>query len=247
MSTRSQKPITSPAATTGYTLESVMTMLSKRFDETNQNIDTSKDELNNKLDSIKKDLQKQIMSVEQNFSALKAACDDEHRSLSSRIDQATESVQRLENRAELIVAGIPFITNENLRDYILHIAETIGFDCDRVSHIHCKRLRSGNLPDGSECFILLQFSVVCLRDEFYSKYLSKRDLKLSHIGFSSDRRIYINENLTVNARAIKRAALKLRRENKLAAVSTKLGVVQVKKTANGPSMSVASIDQLMQI
>lgn len=248
MSTRSQKPAASPAATpTGYTLESVTAMLSKRFDETNQNIDSSKAELNSKLDSIKDDLQKQIRSVEQNLNALKATCNNEHKALNSRIDLATESIQRLENRTELLAAGIPYLTNEDLRNYVLQIAETIGFDSEKVFHIHCKRLRSGNLSDGNECFILLQFSVACLRDEFYAKYLAKRDLKLRHIGISSERRIYINENLTVGARAIKRAALKLRRENKLAAVSTKFGTVQVKKTADGPYQPVTSIEQLMQI
>lgn len=245
MSTRSQK--SNPAPTTGYTLESAIDMLSKRFDETNDHIRSSKAELNSKLDSIKEDLQKQIMSVEQNLSALKISCEDEHKSLNSRVAHVTESVQRLENRTELIAAGIPYLTNENLQNYLQSIAEEIGFDNDKVFHIHCKRLRSGNLSDGNDCFILLQFSVTGLRDEFYSKYLAKRNLKLRHIGINSDRRIYINENLTVKAREIKRAALKLRRENKLIAVSTKLGTVQVKKTADGPYLPVSSIDQLMQI
>lgn len=106
---------------------------------------------------------------------------------------------------------------------------------------------SGRLSDGDKCFTLLQFTTAYLRDEFYALYLAKRDLKLRHIGISSDHRIYINENLTVKARAIKRAALKLRRENKLVAVSTKLGTVRVKTSASGPAVPVTSIEQLSSI
>lgn len=242
-----QKPLDGPGDADSYTLDSAVEMLLKRFDETNQKIDSSRDELNSKLDSIKKDLQKQIMLVEQDLSTLRTTCDAEHKSLHSRVDHAAETVQRLENRTELIVAGIPYLANENLRSYLLSISNAIGFDNDKVSHIYCKRLRSVNLSDGNECFILLQFSVAGIRDEFYSMYLAKRDLILKHIGMSSDRRIYINENLTVNARTIKRAALKLRRENKLVAVSTRYGVVQVKKTTNGKYFPISSIDQLKQI
>lgn len=252
--TKRQRAETSPAPATAYTLDSAVEMLFKRFDETNLKIDTFKEELNIKLDCIKADLQKQIDVVKQEIDTLKTTCDDEHSSLgqslhkvNNRIDDVTEDFRRFENRTELIAVGIPYLSNENLQDYLVCMAKTIGFDESKISHIHCKRLHSKKLSDGDECFTLLQFSVACLRDEFYSLYLAKRDLRLEHIGISSDRRIYVNENLTMTARTIKKAALKLRRENKLAAVSTKFGMVHVRKLTNGPLVPVSSIEQLMQL
>lgn len=238
----------------GLTLEIAMQMLTERFDETNKKIDSLKADLDTKLDEMKLELQTQIDEVKSDINELQDTCNTDINSIRSeigaidnRVESVSETVCRLENRTELIAVGIPYLANENLRDHLLCIAQAIGFDTDKLSHVQCKRLRSGSLTNGDQCFTLLQFSMPCLRDEFFAKYLSKRDLGLKHIGIKSERRIFINENLTMNAREIKRAALKLRRENKVTVVSTKLGIVYVKKTTDGPAVAITSIDQLKHL
>lgn len=231
-----------------------MRVLSRRFDETNDNIATMKAELNNKLDQMKNDLQIQIDTIKQDVFEFKSTCTAELNAFSGRIEKidariasTSESVCRLENRTELIAVGIPYLPNENLHAHLTSIAKTIGFDENKLSHVNCKRLRSKALMEGDASLAILQFSMSSLRDEFYAKYYSKRDLCLRHIGFNSDRRIYINENLTSHARAIKRTALRMRREKTLTLVTTKLGIVHVKKTLDGPLLAVSSVDQLTQI
>lgn len=235
-------------------LETVMSMLDKRFDETNNKIDIMRTEVASKLNELKQDMQNQIDEVKSDIEHLRASCVSESNTfrtdlgtVKNRVNSAAEAVCRLENRSDLIAVGIPYFANEDLRRYVSAISEAIGIEEWKVTHIQCKRLRSGRLSDGGRCLTLLQFTSVCLRDEFYSKYLTKRDLNLRHIGIDSTHRIYINENLTVNARLIKRAALKMRQENQLVSVSSKNGIVHVKRTADGPSIPVTSIEQLSQL
>lgn len=235
-------------------LETVMLMLTKRFDETNHKIDCMRTEVNGKLDELKQDLQNQIDDVKGDIEHLRACCATESNSfrtdmeaMKNRVDSTAETISRLENRSDLIAVGIPYFVNEDLHRHVSAISKAIGIEEWKVTHIQCKRLRSGRLADGTRCLTLLQFSSVCLRDEFYSKYLTKRDLNLHHIGIDSSHRIYINENLTMNARSIKRAALKMRQEKKLATVSTTNGIVHVKRTTDGPSTPIMSIEQLSQL
>lgn len=235
----------------GATLESVLQILTKRFDETNQKIDSLKTDLTSKLNEIQQDLQKQIDSIKSDVIKLETNNSEELQSIRSdltvvtnRLDSATETIRRAQLRNELIAVGIPYVSNEDLQSHLLNMARAIGFDECKTQHIQCKRLRSGDLSDGVQCFTLLQFSMASLRDEFYAKYLSKRNLNLKHLGFVLDRRIFVNENLTPSARSVKQSALKLRKENKLVTVTTKQGIVHVRKTVNGPLVPITSVAQL---
>ena len=66
--------------------------------------------------------------------------------------------------------------------------------------------------------IMIQFAFKCVRDDFYRRYLSSRNLSLIQLGFNVNQRVYINENLTEQGRRIKN----------LCAVFTKDGCVYVK-------------------
>lgn len=108
--------------------------------------------------------------------------------------------------------------------------------------VDVRRLRSGTQDDG---LILLQFALRNNRDDFYSGYLQKRDLRLQHLGINSNRRIYVNENLAVAARKIKKAALQLKKSGKLSSVYSKKGIIHVKRTADQqPGTAVHSEHQL---
>lgn len=66
------------------------------------------------------------------------------------------------------------------------------------------------------------------------------------IGFSVDKRIFVNENLGPSAREIRTKALKLRREGKLRSVFTKNGTVYIKKSLDDPEVAVTSINDFDQ-
>ena len=153
----------------------------------------------------------------------------------------SQTVGALQNRNELIVSGVPFRVGGNLNEVLRHIGKHLGVS-DNINAEPRRMKSSSNLDrDG---LTVVEFGLKTTRDDFYSAYLHKRDLKLKHIGVDSDRRIYVNESLTVEARKLKSMALHLKKAGKLASVYTKQGIIHVKATAGGPAIVIQSADDL---
>lgn len=223
-------PTTVPSA--ALTLEDVMKVINSKFAQTFARIDS----INGKLDTVKAELDQKLDAVSRDFSSFKANCekrfkhtDDALVALDSRIDVLSQEIGGLENHNELVVSGIPFIQGENLGSYFAALWKHVGLREHPAPLVDVRRLRKGSQGDG---LLLLQFALRNQRNDFYSSYLQKRDLQLNHLGLNSDRRIYINENLAVAARKIKKAALQLKKSGKLSSVYSKKGVVHVKHTAD---------------
>ncbi|KAL9697664.1 hypothetical protein quinque_001105 [Culex quinquefasciatus] len=216
----------SPGASPGpLTLEAVMKEINMQFTKTFDRIDT----ISNKIDTVKAELNEQLSSVSRDFNSFKAECADKFKftddamcELESRIDGISQEIGGIENRNEAHL-GLP----EN-----------------PAPLVDVRRLKTRTQGDG---LILLQFALRNNRDDFYSCYLRKRDLKLQHLGMNSNRRFYVNENLAVPARKIKKAALELKKSGKLSSVYSKKGIVHVKRTADQqPGTAVHSENQLQQ-
>lgn len=67
---------------------------------------------------------------------------------------------------------------------------------------------------------------------------------MNHLGFEVNKRIYINENLTEEARKIKTLAVKLKKTGKLSSVYTRYGIVYVKTCADTATKTIYAEDQL---
>lgn len=163
--------------------------------------------------------------------------------LNKRVDSVHQKIGALENRNELIISGIPFQNGENLNATIKIIGKQLAVREATTQMAEARRMMNRNQKDG-DSLIVLEFPLRSTRDEFYSAYLRKRDLKLRHLGLDSDRRVYINESLHIDARKVKSAALRLKKAGKLAMVYTKQGIVYVKCAADGPSTEIYSEDEL---
>ena len=167
--------------------------------------------------------------------------------LDGRVAKISQEVCSLENRNELIVSGIPYLKDENLVTYFRAMWKHVGLPEDPIPSVDLRRLKpSGSSERKGDGLIVLQFALRNNRDDFYSKYLQKRDLKLSHLGIDSSRRIYVNENLSISARAIKAAALRLKKAGKLSSVFTKLGTVFVRRSADQQPVPIHSEELLAQ-
>lgn len=92
--------------------------------------------------------------------------------------------------------------------------------------------------------ILIQFAITVQRNEFYSRYLNSRSLSLSGIGFSVDKRIYINENLGPIVRNLRSKALQLKKAGKLRAVFTRSGVLFVRRIGEDKEIAVSAENDL---
>lgn len=122
--------------------------------------------------------------------------------------------------------------------------QILGYPENFIPMIDARRISKLPLISGKTYPILLQFAISNNRSDFYAKYLRTRSLTLEQIGFNSNGRVYINENLTTADRALKAKALIARKQGKLESVFTRNGIVYTKRTADGDRYPISSEDQL---
>lgn len=240
--------------TRSMTLEDAVEMLLGQFKETHVKIDDLRSDINLKIDTVKAELDKKLEAVSQDVNSLKEDCarkfqqsEEVANSIGVRMERITQSIGNLENRNELILSGIPFITGENLYGYFDVLCKLLELRGPVQPVVDMRRISSGKLDDGRDSIVLMQFSLKNARDDFYAAYLRKRDFKLSHLGFESDRRIFVNENLTVASRKIKAAAIRLKKSGKLVSVYTRGGIVYVKQTVDGAPKAIYELSHLDQL
>lgn len=237
---------------TDITLSSAVNMLMNQFRETRESIDDLRKDINNKIDVVKSELESKLQLMSQEICSIKSQSevkfsnsDTALSTLSDRVDQLSHSIGNLQNRNELIISGIPFIIGENLHELFTAMCKQLGVHDDVCPAVDIRRMKTKDAQrDGDKCLVVMQFALKSSRDHFYSAYLRTRNLNLRHLGLDSDRRIYVNENLTVNARKVKVAALRIKKTGKLSTVYTKQGVVYVKPTAESNPVVVNSVKDL---
>lgn len=225
------------------TLDGMMKTIMQQFSETRKLIETMRSEVGEKIDAVKAELKSDIQSVKDECAAKFQSNEAAMEVLNKRVDSVHQKIGALENRNELIISGIPFQNGENLNATIKIIGKQLAVREATTQMAEARRMMNRNQKDG-DSLIVVEFPLRSTRDEFYSAYLRKRDLKLRHLGLDSDRRVYINESLHIDARKVKSAALRLKKAGKLAMVYTKQGIVYVKCAADGPSTEIYSEDEL---
>lgn len=228
------------------TLNGMMQMMMAQFTETKNLIDIVRSEvseINGKIDAVKSELQNEIKSLKDECAAKFQHNDAALDSLKEKINSVGSNISTLENRNELIITGIPYQTNENLSTLLRGICNHLALNETITQLAETRRMKTGDRTDGNS-LIVVEFALKTTRDEFYRAYLRKRDLTLRHLGLDSDRRVYINESLSLETRKVKVAALRLKKDGRLTSVYTRQGVVFVKRSVNGPPVAIRSEEEL---
>lgn len=201
----------------------------------------------------KKDLQAEISTLREDVQQFKLECTNNINRLSTSFTKIradvhlnSERIRATEKSNDLLLAGVPYVTNEDVDTIIRKIAITLGYAEHNMPLIYSKRLAKIPIATGATPPIVLQFAFKFARDDFYRRYFSMRNLSLSHIGFNVVKRIYINENLTEEARKIKGKAINMRRSGALHAVYTKDGCVFVKPSKDDDAVLVRSMENLSE-
>lgn len=167
--------------------------------------------------------------------------------LTTSIDTARKETSLALDRSarinDLVVSGIPFLDGENLLSYFHTWCKSFGYAEKNYPLVDVRRLSKGILTAGNVYMILLQFAITVQRNDFYSRYLRSRSLSLSGIGFSVDKRIYINENLGPNVRNLRSKALQLKKDGKLRGVFTRNGILFVKKIGEEKEIAISTDDE----
>lgn len=230
-------------------LETVLHMMNSQFEKTLARIEEMNSGISAKIDSVKAELDDKLDAVSRDISSFKSECAEKFvqnnnamLALNNRVDEISREIGGLKNRNELIVGGIPYLKDENLALYFSAMWKQVGLPENSLPSVDIRRMKSSTKNDS---LIIIQFALRNNRDDFYSSYLRQHDLQLCHLGIDSPRRIYINENLTVESQRIKAAALRLKKAGKLSSVFTKLGTVYVKRSNDQQPEIIRTEDQLV--
>lgn len=131
------------------------------------------------------------------------------------------SLERAQCLHDVVINNIPYMENEDVKSIYVKICEAIGF-CGGLHAISSTfRLPNKSLPAATTAtnlstssknrfsapLIIVKFVNVDYSHQFISAYLKFKILNLTHIGFSSPTRIFINENLTKRTRELFRYCL----------------------------------------
>lgn len=206
-----------------------------------------------KIESSHAKLENRINAVEHQLSALRTECTGNVEKLASTVTELRCEVRanslrldHLERANDLIISGVPYTSNEDLKQTFFTLAERLSFQRSDVPIVDLKRLAKMPIASGATPPIVCQFAFYNARNEFYQRYLKTRNLSLRHLGFESDQRIYLNENLTQQARAIRTEAIKLKKRGSVKKVFTRHGVIFVQACDGTVAEPVHDIDHLFE-
>lgn len=221
------------------------------FDRMKLMIEEGNVKIEQKIDGFNSTLVNEITTLRTDVKALKADCVQQFRDLKDSftvtqrdVNENREAIRRQEKSRDLLLTGVPYTVSESTDEFLHKVALAVGYTDENVPLVFTKRLARTPIAPGTTPPILMQFAFKASRDEFFHRYLSTRNLNLLALGFSVDRRIFLNENLTDSARRAKGAAIKLKKEGKISSVFTKDGVIFVKSKPDSPAQPVNSPDQL---
>lgn len=221
-----------------HSLDELWAKINLAISQSNTQIESKIETCMAKINGLEEKLAKFQGECSNNISSISAAVNE----VRGELHSTNEWIGRFEKSSELIISAVPYVTNENLKATFEHITKALGFDT--VPLVGLKRLTRNPIKPGDSPPIVCQFALRMERDVFYRQYLAHRQLNLSHVGFESSNRIYINENLTHFARNIRTEALKLRRHGQLQQVYTKDGVVFAKGSSATAAVACHSLAHL---
>lgn len=207
--------------------------------------------------ALKTEIQQLSVSVNEKFTnVIKDVVN-----VQQRCDILEDLSKRQERRKELIVRNVPVLKDENVSDLVKQICSAVGF----LSPYGCPvafRFRGANesvaatrvtrsaFEKSKDKYvqpppILLKFAtdwdVMCFMAGYY-----KVSLKLSDVGFISEDRIYVSENLTPTNFAIFRLARDLKKTGAVIKVRVQDGFVSVQLPGDARNFKLVKNIQELQ-
>lgn len=197
--------------------------------------------INKNNNDLKAEIQKLALSVNDKFVKV-------HNDLElvrQRCDTLADLSMRQDRKKELIVRNIPVLKDENVTTIAKTICSVIGFQSPYGTPIAIRLrgametakapriTRSQSLTDkykekAIQCpSIILKFATDWDAKVFMDRYYLKASLRLSDVGFTSEERVYISENLTPHNFAIFRLAREMKRAGTVIKARVRDGIVSV--------------------
>lgn len=233
-------------------VKKLQTLLDLKITEVRSEFDTKLNALSSSIDDrIKAALESgSIADIGMKCEAAMSTID----SLTVDSNLRIESLERVQYLGDVIISGVPLVENEDTYSYFKMICDVVSFPrgVDAASSVFRLRNKSSSASDDNHSSvnnkarhivsppIIVKFVNIDFSRQFISSYLKFNRLNLTHLGFGTPSRIYINENLTKSIRELFRYCFQLKNNHKsiILKLFTRNGIVHVK---------FAGLDKLVQI
>lgn len=201
---------------------------------------TMQDQINKLGDDLRAELAKGMDEIKTDLVEVNSKLCCMRRDVFNNADAIARS--NLSN--DLIISGVPFIENEDLQYYFRTWCKTLGYVDNSIPIVDIRRLTRTPPRAGNVYFLLVQFAITNQRNDFFSSYLRSHSLNLNQIGFQTNKRVYVNENLTPAARKIKSIAIDLRKAGELVKVFSRGGEILVRRKDDDRDVIIKSEEDL---
>lgn len=217
-----------------------------------------KNEMNTLVENLKSEFKTEIVNINKKIDSSSSAfaeqikvMNNKSNDLDSRVAYMEKDSQRLSLLNELKLTGIPVTDNENLTETFVKLANVIEYDTSNASNIpHTTRLITYNkitrVPSMSST-VILKFAAIHMKESFFGQYLRllpKKKITSKDLGFATENRIIIGENLSSTNQELFKAASIMKHDKKLAQVFTINGIVNVKVQRGGKTYEIRHKQQL---
>jgi len=202
-----------------------------QFNTLQATIFTHKQETDYKLARLEESLKKEILTVKQSNSPSTSY------EMQSRINFLEAQIKK----RNLLINGVPTSENEDLQSVIVKISQACNVILPANSIEEIQRLKTnlkkGPPPGGSSnqqegSTILVKFRTESEKNKLFEGYINrikdKQFLRCSSIGYTSDRRIFVNHHLSPALRKVHDRALLLMKANVIEKVNSKSHAISVK-------------------
>lgn len=210
------------------TLDTLSDMIAKMNAEINDNISNLRKDIDSKFTGITNEIKSDVNLLQEKNEILEAKF---------------ENLDRLAHLNDLLLYGVPFTLNEDLKDLFYQICDTIGFITMDFTLMSIFRAKTKN----KQQTIVIKFISASFRNDFYIKYLKFKDLSLQHLGIDSNDRIFIKESLSKTNLDLFQKTLKTKLDGKIEKVFTRNGLVYIRRTASSDMERIYCLQQICEI
>lgn len=204
---------------------------------------TMQDQINRLGNELREEINKGLDGIRGDLAEVNIGLTQVKRNVADNTDEIARS--SLSN--DLIISNVPFMMTENLQEYFRIWCKVLGYADSTVPMVDLRRLSRSPLREGSNCFILVQFAITNQRNDFFTKYLRSRSFTLAQLGFKSENRIFINENLIPSARKLKSKAVELKKQGLLPSVYCRGGIVNIRLPNSDQDHVIKTEEDLFRI
>lgn len=171
--------------------------------------------------------------------------------IENRISDIEHEQKRMQKENNLAISGIPYIMNEKVYDIFLQIAKIINFnEVQTMVNIFRSGKKQISGQEENTSPIVVQFANKFAKASFHHQYLTylrSNQLLLSNIGIDSNKRFFINEQLTAKSYNLLKSAKRLVKEMKIIKAFSRHGLIYIlpSSTNKKPCLinSIADLDK----